>query len=122
MTAVEAVQTEEQFKVASDYTCAAKKTSLTLQEWWKQSTTNMEQLTWFAHVLIVRLKACFASKCSSMALKRTRMWGCYHRLRTADTFIHDWQRFITQSVGTKAFTAFYQYVTQHIFEKLIKLE
>ena len=57
-----------------------------------------------------------------MALKRTRMWGCYHRLRTADTFIHDWQRFITQSVGTKAFPAFYQYVTQHIFEKLIKLE
>ena len=52
----------------------------------------------------------------------TRMWGCYRRLRTADTFIHDWQRFITQSVGTKAFPAFYQYVTQHIFEKLIKLE
>ena len=36
---------------------------------------------------------CVAELCDMLTL---------HRLRTADTFIHDWQRFITQSVGTKA--------------------
>ena len=50
------------------------------------------------------------------------MWGCYHRVRTADRFIHDWLAFIAQSVGTKAISALYQYVTQHVFEKLIKIE
>ena len=46
------------------------------------------------------------------------MWGCYQRLRTANTFVKDWQK----SVELKAFPAFYQSVTQHIFDALIKHE
>ena len=50
------------------------------------------------------------------------MWGCYQRLCTANTFVKDWQIFISKSVGLKASPAFYQSVTQHIFDKLIKYE
>ena len=41
---------------------------------------------------------------------------------TANTFVKDWQIFISKSVGLKAFPAFYQSVTQHTFDKLIKHE
>ena len=34
----------------------------------------------------------------------------------------DWHNFLTKSVGLKAFLAFYQFVTDNIFEKLVKLE
>ena len=122
MMAVEAIQKEDAFQIESQYTCAAVNTSKALHEWWKQPTTNKEQLSWFAHVLIVRLKACFPCKYKSTVLRRERMWGCYQRLRTANTFVKDWQIFISKSVGLKAFPAFYQSVTQHIFDKLIKYE
>lgn len=54
MMAVEAIQKEDAFQIESQYTCAAVNTSA-LHEWWKQPTTNKEQLSWFAHILIVRL-------------------------------------------------------------------
>ena len=80
MIAVEAVQNEKQFKVASDYTCAAYKTSHACTPYKSGGNSPIliwnSLLAWFAHVTIVRLKACFASKCSSTALKRTGMWGC----------------------------------------------
>ena len=69
-TAVKAVVTEETFQVESEYTSAAVKTSLALQKWWNESA-NGEQLSRFAHVLVVRLQTC---KYSTMALKRERMW------------------------------------------------
>ena len=87
MMAVEAIQKEDAFQIESQYTCAAVNTSKALHEWWKQPTTNKEQLSWFAHVLIVRLKACFLCKYKSTVLRRERMWGCYQRLRTANTFV-----------------------------------
>jgi len=50
------------------------------------------------------------------------MWGAYHRLRTADNFVNDWRVFLSDSVRLKAFPAFYQFVTHHIFKELIKEE
>lgn len=120
MMAVEAVQKDEVFKVESEYTSAALKTSVALQEWWKQSEANHMKLSSFAHILIVRLRACFPCKHKSLQLKKERMWGAYHRLRTADTFVSDWRLFITNSTGLKAFPSFYQFVTQNIFKELIK--
>ena len=69
---MKAVVTEETFQVESEYTSAAVKTLLALQEWWNEYAN--EQLSWFAHVLVVRLQTCFCCKYSTMALKRERMW------------------------------------------------
>ena len=120
MTAVQAVQKDEVFQVESEYTSAALKTSLSLQEWRKQSAANHMKLSSFAHILIVRLRACFPCNHTSLQLRKERMWGAYHRLRTADTFVSDWRLFITNSIGLKAFPSFYQFVTQHIFKELMK--
>ena len=49
------------------------------------------------------------------------MWRPYHRLRTADTFVHDWRLFLADSVQAKAFLAFSQYVTHHIFKAIIQI-
>lgn len=84
--------------------------------------SNEEQLTWFAHVLVVRLQACFACKHTSIVLRKERFWSSYQRLRTSDTFVQSWKDFIQKTVHLKAFPAFYQFVTQHIFDILIKLE
>ena len=77
MMAVEALQKENAFQIESQYTCTAVNTSKALQEWWKQPTTNEEQLSWFGQVLIVHLKVCFPCKYKSTVLRRERIWGCY---------------------------------------------
>ena len=118
--AVVAVRAEEMFEVETEYTSAALKTALALEEWWKGSHSNREILTSFAHVLRVRLDACFPCCWSTLQLKKERMWGAYHRFRTADTFVHDWRVFLTKSVNMKAFPVFYQFVTHAMFKELIK--
>ena len=79
ITAAETVIAEEIFEVESEYTSVALKTALAMQEWWKQSPSNLEQLTRFAHILFVRLNACFACSRSTLQLKKERLWGAYHR-------------------------------------------
>ena len=110
--------TDATFQVESEYTCAAVKTSQALQEWWLESE-NREHLSWFAHILIVRLQTCFCCKHST---KKQKMWRSFQTIRTSDTFVKDWKVFILQSVNLKAFPAFYQFVTDYIFTELIKLE
>ena len=110
--------TDATFQVESEYTCAAVKTSQALQEWWLESE-NREHLSWFAHILIVRLQTCFCCKHST---KKQKMWRSFQTIRTSDTFVKDWKVFILQSVNLKAFPAFYQFITDYIFTELIKLE
>ena len=114
--------TDETFQVELEYTCAAVKTSQALQEWWLEFE-NREHLSWFAHILIVRLQTCFCCKHSTnVALKKQKMWRSFQTIRTSDTFVKDWKVIILQSVNLKAFPAFYQFVTDYIFTELIKLE
>lgn len=120
ITAVEALLAEEMFEVESDYTSAALKTAVAVREWARQAA-NRDQLCSFAHVLIVRLNACFPCKHSTIQLRKERMWGAYHRFRTSNTFVRDWQAFLSTSVQLKAFPAFYQFVTHHLFKDLIKM-
>ena len=59
------MQFDEMLQVESEYTSAAIKTALALETWWKQSTANFKRLSLFAHILIVRLNACFPYKHST---------------------------------------------------------
>ena len=49
--AVEAVIADEMFDVESENTSVALKTALAMQEWWKQSPSNLELFTKFSHTL-----------------------------------------------------------------------
>ena len=59
---------------------------------------------------------------TSIVLREECFWSSYQRLRTSDTFVKSWKDFIQKTVNLKAFPAFYQFVTQNIFDYLIKLE
>ena len=68
MTAVQAVQKDKVFQVESEYTSAALKTSLSLQEWRKKSAVNHMSLS---------LSGCFSDRLTR-ALKLLRY--CRHLL------------------------------------------
>ena len=120
MRAVEKVKEEELFKVESEYTSAAVKTAQALEDWWKKSPSNLEVLKEFSHILYVRLDACFACNRSTLQLRKERMWGSYHRLRSAETFVRDWQKFLSFSVKMKAFPSFIS-LWCTVFKELIKM-
>ena len=106
MLAVEKVKKEELFEVESEYTSAAVKTAQALEDWWKKSPSNVEVLNEFSHILYVRLNACFACCWSTLQLRKERMWESYHRLRSAEMFVRDWQKFISVSFKMKIFPSF----------------
>ena len=87
MWAVE-VKEEELFEVEFEYASAAVKTAQALEDWWKKSPSNPEVLKEFSHILYVRLNACFACCRSTLQLRKERMWGSYHRLGAAETFVY----------------------------------
>ena len=117
--AVQAVSLDEGFQVESLQARTALKTASLVLEWCREQD-NREKLDSFSHVLVIRLKACFASKHTTVQLQKERMWGAYHQLRTAKTFVKDWRMFLANSVGQKAFPAFFQFVTHTIFKWLMK--
>ena len=121
MWAVEKVKEDELFKVESEYTSAALKTAQALEDWWKKSPSNLELMQEFSRILYVRLNACFACHRSTLQMRKERMWGSYHRLRSAETFVHDWRKFLSVTVKVKAFPSFYQFVTHTVFKELVKV-
>ena len=40
-------------------------------------------------------------------LRKDKMWGAYHMLRTSKTFREDWSQFLLESVGHQASPAFF---------------
>ncbi len=50
------------------------------------------------------------------------MWKAYHRLRSSKTFRCDWNRFLQSSIGHRAHPGFFQFVSHHILQELIKAE
>ena len=97
------------------------KTAQALADWWKKSPSNLEVLKEFSHILYVRLNACFACCRSTLQLRKERMWGSYHHLRSAETFVRDWKKFISVSVKMKAFPSFYQSVVHTVFKELVMM-
>lgn len=118
--AVQAVLKDEGFDIDSLHARTALSTASLLQEWCRDDS-NREKLGKFALVLVVRLRACFSTKHTSPRLQRERMWAAYHQLRTSDTFISDWRAFLTDSIGQKAYPAFYQFVSRTVFSELTKI-
>ena len=66
----------------------------------------------------VHLNARFACCRSTLQLRKERMSGSYHRLRSADTFVRDWQKFLSVSIKMKAFPSFYQFLLHTVLRNL----
>ena len=89
---------------------------------WCEEPAHHELLTKFTVGLTSRLKTCFQCKHSSLRLKKEKMWGLYHQLRTSKKFNQEWSQFLQESVGHQASPAFFQFVTHRIFKELITME
>ena len=121
VSAVDAVKSNKSFKVPTLANKTAVETAGALSLWCMKPENTLT-LSTFSHILLVRLKACFTRKYKTLKLRKEKMWGAYHRLRTATTFRKHWASFLNQSISYKAHPAFYQFVTQTIFDDLIKEE
>ena len=103
--AVQAVILDEGFQVESLQARTALKTASLVLEWCREQDHG-EKLDSFSHILVVWLKVCFASQHTTVQLQKEWMWGAYHQLRTAETFVKDWRTFSADFVSQKAFPAF----------------
>ena len=120
--AVKSVLSDGRFTVASPQATASIKIASTLNELWGDQPHKHQSSTIFALYLVTQLKTCFQSKVKSLHLRRERMWGMYHQLRTSDTFRCKWKKFLESSVHVSSSPCFCQYVTNEVFKQLIKLE
>ena len=51
-----------------------------------------------------------------------RTWGLYIELRTSKPFLSEWEKFFRTAVGSEALPTHFQYVSDVIFEELLKEE
>ena len=57
-----------------------------------------------------------------MKVKKERMWGTYHKVRTSSEFTDRWKRFLQDSIKEDAAPSFFQFVTDKVFKDLVKSE
>ena len=91
--------------------------SVTLK--WLSKEENVEIQASFISHLIMKLQKCIPESCISRK-KRELMWEAYYQLRSSQEFQELWTNLLLHQVKTTAHPIFYQYVTDLIFEKLIK--
>ena len=75
----------------------------------------------FSVQITTQLRTCFVQT-KTHQLKKAKMWGLYHKLRTSTSFKAQWNTFGVQSIGKSLPVGFYQYVTHEVFKQLIKEE
>ena len=121
MNAVRSVLTEGRFQLPTPEAAAALKTASAVTLWCEKPQ-HRQLCTQFAEGLATALKTCFQHSHSSLQLRKNKMWGLYHQLRTSVTFKREWSKFLQESVGHQASPAFFQYVTHTVFKELIRME
>lgn len=72
----------------------------------------------FSVQITTQLRTCFVQT-KTCQLKKAKMWGLYHKLRTSASFKAQWNTFGVQSIGNSLPVGFYQYVTHEVFKQLI---
>lgn len=104
--------------VSSPLAMAAKETASCLLECCGRPNYTRKFST-FAIELIKQLNTCFVKR-RSRKTEREIMWGGFHQLRSSATFKDLWVIFVQEVTGTTPSPIFYQHVTQHVFELLVK--
>lgn len=117
---IESVLKDERFQLSSPQAKAAHNTASTLLSW-IQEPSNLKQLGLFSVNIILQLRTCFV-KTKTQQLKRAKMWGLYHKLRTSSSFKTQWTTFSMKAIGENPPVGFYQFVTHEVFKKMIKEE
>ena len=110
------------FRLPSVPACsiAALNTASQLVEWMSKPESE-EELGTFSRTIIVGHMKAYLSKRTTTKLQKTdkeAMWRSYHQLRTSASFQSLWKEFLLEAVAEVSL--FYQYVTDQVFQALIK--
>ena len=104
----QSVLKDERFQLSSPQSKAAYNTATTILSWIKEPS-NLEQLGLFSVSITSQLRTCFV-KTKTEQLKRAKMWGIYHKLRTSPLFKSQWTTFGMKVIGDNPPVGFYQFV------------
>ena len=106
---IQSVLKDERFQLSSPQSKAAYNTATAILSWIKE-LSNLEQLGLFSVSITSQLRTCFV-KTKTEQLKRAKMWGIYHKLRTSPSFKSQWTTFGMKVIGDNPSVGFYQFVS-----------
>ena len=90
---------------------------------WCGNKRNRRHFHAFSKWLVRALNRCVEGSSSrNWRLRMERTWGLYIELRTSKPFLSEWEKFFRTAVGSKALPTHFQYVSDVIFEELLKEE
>ena len=116
---MEKLLADKSFYLPSPLAAAAVATAKLVKQW-LDSADNIRPASAFSDKLAASLKSCF--QCSNMRVRREKMWGNFHQLRSSDSFLSMWGTFLRECTAEQASPTFFQYITDVIFRKMIKRE
>ena len=126
LTALLTVLSDDGFQLPSPQAAEARKQALLLNDWCKKPE-KQHILQHFAENLIAKLSAPFkrivfkqGQSAARFVTQRGRIWGRYHQLRTSIEFRTLWSDFIKLSTQCVATPILYQFLTDVVFEQLVK--
>ena len=120
MDAVKHVMSSEDFAVDAPQAKAAIKVATDLAKW-TSCQRNYPTVKDFSKYLVASLSTCLDKKKLKFKTRRGRMWTNFHTLRISEDFRGRWAQFLGKCTS-EAPPAFYQYVTQRMFEGEVKRE
>ena len=106
------------FQLPGPHTIAALESASILLSWSEEHESHFNS---FATELVASLQTCFLPSTKSSKWRKEKMWGMYHTTRTSGDFKVLWTEFLNRSISHTPSPTFYQYVTDHLFKKLITI-
>ena len=119
LAAVEAVIKDEGFTVPSPLAVNAVKCATELLKW-SHKEDNRGSLDNLASKLATTLESAIFSSIH-LKVQREKMWGQYHAVRSSEHFQEFWSEVLQNVQGCNTCPIFYQFVTDHVFRKLLRL-
>ena len=117
---IEAILTDECFKVPSTQAASVLATASNLVEWMK-SECSQTLLKSFSEKVVATLMACFPKNVSTfLKSQREKTWQQYHRTRISSSYKSLWIDFVNTAVSIVPIPAFYQHVGNQVFQSILK--
>ena len=86
---------------------------------WMQQQCNTTKVELFASRLTAALRSCLPGPRVNQSLRREKMWGAYHRLRTSEEYVRIWKEFLNEAIGQSSCAIFFQRVGDYMVKELI---
>ena len=87
-----------------------------------KKSENEGHLFTFSSSLMTYLKDCITKSTSKCRLRKEKLWGFFHQLRTSQRFTTLWTKFLEEYIKEKTSPILYQSLTYKLFKELVKAQ